>query len=255
MLAVVLSIIASVVACSFVGVRMLSLAGKTRKLPELCMGLGLCAFALAQVSRLAFAGFGDRVGPELALALYVVMEIGYLLTQIGICLFTAGVFAPHSRWRWALFAGIVALAAVSRSMMVFRSVPGLLDGDPHQTVPFWDPAAVASFAVGFGWMAAESLRYHALLRRRLALGLADPVVVDRFFVWGIGAAATCVLVTLLLGLYLNGMTLMANSVAASVLATLSGLVFAVIPCLTFAPPAAYLRFVERRAARSGAERV
>ena len=118
-------------------------------------------------------------------------------------------------------------------------------------IAFWDSAAVASFALGFGWMGAESLRYHGLLRRRLVLGLADPAVTNRFLVWGAGAAATCVLVTVLLGLYLNGMTLMTNSVAASVVATLSGLVFAVVPCLSFTPPVAYLRFIQKRAERRG----
>lgn len=249
--AVVLSIIASVVACGFVGLRLLSLTRKTRKLPELCMGVGLFAFALAQATRLAFGGLGARLGAELALGVYVSMQLGYLIAQTGLCLFAAGVFGSHTRWRWVLFAGIVATAAVSRSMMVVGSAPQLLSGAPQQTVSFWDPAAVASFALGFGWMAAEALRYHGLLRRRLLLGLADPVVVDRFFVWGVGAAATCVMVTLLLGLYLNGMTLMTNSVAASVVVTLSGLLFAVVPCLTFAPPAAYLRYVQTRAERSG----
>jgi hypothetical protein len=100
-------------------------------------------------------------------------------------------------------------------------------------------------------MAAESLRYHGLLRRRLALGLTDPVVVNRFLVWGVGAAATCAMVTLLLGLYLNGMTAMKNSLVASVVITASGLLFAVVPCLTFAPPGAYLRWVEKRAERRG----
>jgi hypothetical protein len=76
-------------------------------------------------------------------------------------------------------------------------------------------------------------------------------VTNRFLVWGTGAAATALLVLLLLGLYLQGKTLIENSLAASVVATASGLVMAVVPWLTFAPPGAYLRFVERRAERSG----
>jgi hypothetical protein len=101
-------------------------------------------------------------------------------------------------------------------------------------------------------MAVESLRYHALLRRRMALGLADPVVTNRFFVWGVGSGATCILVLILTGLYLQGHTLMTNSPAASVVVTLCGIAYTVVPVLTFAPPTAYLRFVERRAERSGA---
>ena len=251
MFAVLLSVVASVLACSFVGLRMLSLARRTRKLPELCVGLGLSAFALAQVGRLALGGLGARLGPELALGVYVFMEISYLASQIGICLFAVGAFGLRSHWRWALLVGLVGLCALSRTMMVLASAPQLLSGAPSQMTPFWDPAAVASFALAFGWMAAESLHYHGLLRRRLALGLADPVVTNQVFVWGAGSALTCLLVLLLLGLYLQGLTLMGNSLAASVLATVSGLVMAVVPCLTFAPPGAYLRFVQRRAERSG----
>jgi hypothetical protein len=253
-LVVLLSIVLSVLACSFVALRMLSLAGRTRKLPELCMGLGLSAFALAQLSRLVLGGLGDRLDPELMLGAYLFMQVGYLLTQLGLCLFTVGAFGFRSQWRWALLVGLVALCALSRTMMVLASAPRFLSGAPSQMTSFWDPAAVASFALAFGWMAAESLRYHGLLRRRLALGLADPVVTNRFFVWGAGAAATSVLILLLLGLYLQGITLMGNSLAASVLVTVSGLVMAVVPWLTFAPPGAYLRFVQRRAERSGAGR-
>ena len=50
---VLFSVFLCVLACCFVGLRLLSLARRTRKLPELCMALGLLAFALAQVSRLA----------------------------------------------------------------------------------------------------------------------------------------------------------------------------------------------------------
>lgn len=250
MLVVPLSIVLSVLACSFVGIRMLSLARKTRKLPELCMGLGLSAFALAQVSRLALGGLGDRLDPQLMLDAYVFMQVGYLLTQLGLCFFTASAFGLRSHWRWALLVALVALCALSRTMMVQASAPRFLSGAPSQMTAFWDPVAVASFALAFAWMAAESLRYHGLLRRRLALGLADPVVTNRFFVWGAGAAATSLLVLLLLGLYLQGITLMGNSLAASVLVTVSGLVMAVVPWLTFAPPGAYLRFVQQRAEHS-----
>jgi hypothetical protein len=37
------------------------------------------------------------------------------------------------------------------------------------------------------WMAVESLRYWRLLRRRLALGLSDALVTNRFALWGLWA--------------------------------------------------------------------
>ena len=114
MLVVLLSIVLSVLACSFVGLRMLSLAGRTRKLPELCMGLGLSAFALAQLSRLVLSGLEDRLGPELMLGGYALMQAGYWLTQLGLCLFGVSAFGLRSHWRWALLAGLVVLCTLSR---------------------------------------------------------------------------------------------------------------------------------------------
>jgi hypothetical protein len=39
------------------------------------------------------------------------------------------------------------------------------------------------------WVSVESFRYYAMLRRRLRLGLTDPVLTNRFLLWAIWAAA------------------------------------------------------------------
>jgi len=250
---VLISVFLCVLACCFVGLRLLSLARRTRKLPELFLGLGLLAFALAQASRLAFGGLEPHLGPALELGVYLLMHLEYLVAQLGLCLFTLAVFGPRSRWRWVLVLGLVALGALSRAMMARAVAPQLLSGASVPAVPGWDTATVVSFALTFGWMAVESLRYQGFLRRRLALGLADPVLTNRFLVWGAGAGATCLLVLLLSGLYLQGLTLMSGSLVASVLVAASGLVNAVVPYLTFTPPAAYLRFVQVRAQRGAVD--
>jgi hypothetical protein len=231
---------------------MLLLARTTRKLPEFCVGVGLFAFSLAQVSRLAFGAFAARLGPEFAFGVYTLMQLGFAVAQLGLCLFTLIAFGADSRWRWALLSGLVFLNLLSRSIMVHAAAPQLLGGGASLApTAFWDPAAVASFALAFGWMALESLRYHALLRRRMALGLADPVVTNRFFVWGAGTGVTCILVLMLMVLYIQGHTLMTHSLAASLVVTLCGIAYTVVPWLTFVPPAAYVRLVRRRAVRSG----
>ena len=250
---VLISVFLCVLACCFVGLRLLSLARRTRKLPDLYMGLGLLAFALAQVSRLALGGLEPLLAPEFVLGTYLLMHLGYLVAQLGLCLFTMAVFGPRSRWRWALVLGLFAFGALSRSMMTEAVAPQLLSGASVPAVPGWDTASVVSFAMTFGWTAVESLRYHGLLRRRLALGLADPVLTNRFLVWGAGAAATCLLVLLLSGSFLLGLTLMSGSLVASALVVASGLVNAVAPYLTFTPPAAYLRFVQVRAERGAGD--
>ena len=46
---------------------------------------------------------------------------------------------------------------------------------------------------------SSSLRYHAMMRRRLALRLADPVVCNRFLLWAVWGISCCVLSLLDLG--------------------------------------------------------
>ena len=163
---VLISVFLCVLACCFVGLRLLSLARRTRKLPDLYMGLGLLAFALAQVSRLVLGGLEPLLAPEFALGTYLLMHLGYLVAQLGLCLFTMAVFGPRSRWRWALVLGLFAFGALSRSMMTETVAPQLLSGASVPAVPGWDTASVVSFAMTFGWTAVESLRYHGPLRRR-----------------------------------------------------------------------------------------
>jgi len=50
-------------------------------------------------------------------------------------------------------------------------------------------AELASRMAGSVWLVAESVRYYGIMQRRLPLGLADPVVTDRFRLWAFAGAA------------------------------------------------------------------
>jgi len=41
----------------------------------------------------------------------------------------------------------------------------------------------------YGWATYESLRQYALARRRVRIGLTEPLVANRFLLWGIGTSA------------------------------------------------------------------
>jgi hypothetical protein len=107
-------------------------------------------------------------------------------------------------------------------------------------------AIVALTAVVFGWPAAESLGYYVKLRRRQTLGLADPVVVNRFLLWGIACASSVFIAFVNVGAALAGRNIMEFQPAMIISATL-GVMNSTLLILAFLPPAPYLRFVRRRA--------
>ena len=98
---------------------------------------------------------------------------------------------------------------------------------------------------GMGWSSYECLRYSAMLQRRVKLGLAEPMVAHRIWLWGVGACAQ----TLVIGFdmacrFWTGIQLADTAAGLSVL-SLFGLVGVVALACAFFPPAAYVRLVTR----------
>ena len=102
------------------------------------------------------------------------------------------------------------------------------------------------------WGSAEAFRYGFKLRRRLRLGLADPVVANRFFLWGVGAGAAGV--GSLIGVTtqaITGMPLL-DVPWLTLSSSFHGLVAAIAMWLAFVPPARYLNWVRRLASEQPA---
>jgi hypothetical protein len=155
-------------------------------------------------------------------------------------LFTWRVFRPHSRAAAAAFLGFT-LGSVAL-LTGYAGADAL--GDPlYRGRWFWSEAALHLLALA--WASAEALRYHARMRRRLRLGLADPVVANRFLVWGIAVAAAFGAVAVPVAFEALGAAnetgLLAGITAAFALVSALGY------SLTFFPPPAYRRFLARRA--------
>ena len=135
---------------------------------------------------------------------------------------------------------VLAVACVWRTWDVYNDVRigrGDALGGLVQMVPI-----IAAYV----WTACESLRYYAMMRRRLRLGIGDPAVCDRFLLCGAmalcatsGIALNAVALALGVETYSDAGILMASSV--------SGLGQAVLMVLAFAPPRSYLAWVETRA--------
>ena len=95
--------------------------------------------------------------------------------------------------------------------------------------------------VAYFWSAFEAFRYRGLLRRRIPLGLADPLVADRFGLWGwtsvfaAGASAPATWAVL------SGTD--PHTTTNHLVITVCGLVCSGTLLLAFLPPAWYARGV------------
>lgn len=231
-----------------VGVRLMALWRRTGGLAELTLGLGL--FLIVGVGYpvilvgLAAAhsslGTGARVLMTIASAL---MSVGWM----GVWVFTWRVFRPDSGLAraaaWSAIAGLGAVFAV-RAYDV-ATAPDLAALQQVGTGTLGTPLlAMGSYL----WTAAEAFRYTALLRRRAAVGLGDPVVANRFLLWGlVGVFSTTSLLPSLIRQFQGYAGLEPTS---QLISAIAGLACSVSLYLAFLPPKAYVTWLrgERAAA-------
>lgn len=182
-------LLAFVVASLVVGARILMLAARTRLFPETSVGLSLflsggVGTALT-LTPLFLPDLGERTS-------YVVFQIGSAVNHVGYGLlftFVWRVFRRDETWAAALY-GLCTLGLIvgGVGMAIEFETTQLVSGryTPNSN---WFWLSLATRFVGYSWAAIESLRYYAMLKKRLALGLADPAVVSRFLYWGVCTSA------------------------------------------------------------------
>jgi hypothetical protein len=104
------------------------------------------------------------------------------------------------------------------------------------------------YAVTFGWASLESLRYYGVMRRRRSLGLVDPVVANRFLVWGAGGGSSCLLTFALSVVIATRSEIAIADPFVSWFLVSAGFLNALFWWLTFAPPTSYQRWIRGGAA-------
>jgi hypothetical protein len=222
-----------------VGVRLLLLAARTRQSPEACFGvsflfMGVLGYPLAIVARKA-----ALAGTPLPWLLST--GLGFQnVAALAMFVATWRTFRPQAGWPLAVvwLAAAVFVASLTGDSLVAGRWQ-LHDGGVWYQLGFWTRAAA------YAWAAAEAIRYYGVMRRRLALGLADPLVTDRFRLWAISSTA----ITAGFLVFFAGRTGAANAATSApvLLATSTvGLVAGVTMWLAFLPPAGYVRRVAAR---------
>ncbi|MGH0032946.1 MAG: hypothetical protein ACQGVC_24400 [Myxococcota bacterium] len=227
-----------ILADAVVGSRLVMLARRTRQLPELGLGgslllLGAIGYPLSIAARSGVGG-----SPE-ADAAWLAAGLG--LQNLGcaaMALATVATFHSGS----AVARGVaVLLTAMLAGSWTAQLATGDFGRPTGTSVAYW--VGFAGRVLPFVWSAAESWRYHGLLRRRLRIGLADAAVTDRFRLWAVSATG----VVCAFGVFMTGL-LTGTPVSTSpwVLAptSLFGVVSGVTLWLAFLPPKAYLARLE-----------
>jgi hypothetical protein len=248
---VAIAMLLFVVSCSAVGVRLLWLAKTGGGRPALLCGNGFCliamlGFPLGVISGMGVARVGDVLLPLAA--------VGLAANVLGIScfyVFTVSVFRPNALWAHTLAGAAIACMA----MACVANIGGLMVAQSHlssfEVTWGWTGVFNAMCMLCFAWMGLEGMTEWWKSRRRLALGLSDPVVSNRLLMWGLfGLSTTLLCVVLLLVLLSRQPT--ATSAVAQVAQAGFGLLSSAAAMLAFFPPPAYLVRLRRKLAELAA---
>jgi hypothetical protein len=240
-----------------VGLRLLARARHGWPLPELTLGIHflLSAFLATPPQIVVYGGMGDpRLAvPEPAARALLAFAVGAMaIGAAAAYVFTWKVFRPERAWARAIVAAGCACLAGGYAVEALHEgfAPVVFAGPGHWIG--WAGRTAAMAGISF-----ESFRYWLLLRRRARLGLAEPLVIDRFLLWSIWAACATLnyvadlasrsLYWLLYGTVQPVPEHLAATVAPTIVVTMVlGAVSATTLFLTFFPTPAYRRWVERR---------
>ncbi len=182
-LLVLASGLAFVAAGGVVGVRLLQLAGRTRGLPERVIGFSLLMLAAVSWPLMLVVSAPEPPAAWIQRSALVGASVAMALGWSGVFVFTWRVFRPGDGWA-RLLAGIgIGLELGAGMAMVLRALT-LEDASALRHPATAGLLLLVGAQVVYVWSAAESFRYRALLRRRIPLGLADPLVANRVGLWG-----------------------------------------------------------------------
>ena len=238
---VAIGFVAFLVSSLVIGIRLLVLWSRTRQLPELLIAFGILGIGPVGF---AFTLVGTSGGEPLPTLASVCLAAALLSTSAGAfaaAIFNWRVFRPDVPWlrlvvgvAGVLFVGSFIWEAISTGFT-----------DPTTVGSGFRPHSMLSTTILL-WGGAESLRYYAMMRRRAKLGLADPLVTNRFLLWGLGIGAAglgSAISTTATGI--TGQHMLAIP-WVTVSNSLHGFTAAVLMWVAFIPPGFYRRFVESR---------
>jgi len=232
------------VASLTAGLRLVMLSRRTRRLPELLIGIGVLGIGPVGFGLTTIAQLNRADNPELSRWILALALLAICMGAFAKYVFNWQVYHPRQRpVRWIVWTAGLLLASCYATEF-FTSGFRIQD--------FESPSNLGRSALLIGcllWGSAEAFVYWRKMRRRLRLGLADPIVTNRFFLWGLGAGAAGLGSTIgTIAQLVTGLPPLETPLV-TLSSSLHGLTAAVAMWLAFMPNQAYLRFIEARARR------
>jgi hypothetical protein len=240
---------AFVLASFAVGVRLLLLSVRSGELPEFSIGLALLLMGGVGYPAAAAARGAPELDVVARVALAAVAMACMGMGTAGIAIFNWKVFRAE---RVAAKRFVCAIAACGIGCFVWQALePGFLAAAENRGAGLRGLEILAG--VSLAWAAYESVGYALKLSRRLALGLADPVVTDRVRLWAVAIVSAQSLNALSLGAWTAGIDLATWRYGGALIGPI-GLVAALSMWLAFLPPERYRRAVAARARKRTSSR-
>lgn len=220
-----------------VGVRLLRLALSSRQIPELSLSLNTLLLPAVGFPMMVASLAMEKFGIPGSLIAHTLGGVATAVAGSMAWVFTWRVFRPGSRLAaFATLCAIVvflAVVALATGVVVEHSIE---NAGPH--MGRWVLGFPLAGLVGNGWAMAESFSCFAAMRKRLRLGLADPVVCNRFLVFSILTACwTMAMSCLFVVLWMQASPFETSWFVA--VTSVAGVVNASCLVLAFMPPRGY----------------
>lgn len=228
-----------------VGGRLLVLAHRTRELPELLIGTALlCTGGIwnlfVSVGRQATAlDDGTRA------ALVAIGAAAGATGMTSLAFFNWRVYRPGSRAATALAAAILLILV--GAFVAQGATRGWAAFARTERGP-WLFGTWLGVAI-YLWSSVEAWRQQRMLARRLALGIADPIVADRMRLWALAMSSALVGASVLAACQVLGVPIAGTAIGATLTAVVA-MAAAGFLWLAFLPPAAYLARVRAATERA-----
>ncbi len=184
-----------------VGTRLLWLASRrSGGLPAWTCGLGFLFVGLLGGPSMALSGAGVGTVSEASLPLFSLGSVSICFGIGSFIAFTLMTFRRTAKWAWALSVTSMVLLAVAAVAMISALANAPASAPSGEAIGLTGSLLGVLVLVCFAWLGIEGMVEWSKSKRRVALGLSDPVVSSRFFMWGVFGLSTAFLCVLTVAL-------------------------------------------------------